>query len=37
MGPKKTPGQESVDPEAEKQFKEERVAGKLFQAEIQTQ
>ena len=37
MGPKKKPTQESVDPETEKQFREERIARELFQAESKTQ
>ena len=37
MGPKKKPTWESVNPETEKQFREERIARELFQAEIKTQ
>ena len=37
MGPKKKPTQEAVDPETEKQFREERIARELFQVEIKTQ
>ena len=37
MGPKKTPSQDPADPEAEKQFREERIARELFQTEIWTQ
>ena len=37
MNPKKTPSQDPVDPNAEKQFREEQIARGLFQAEIKTQ
>ena len=37
MGPKKKPTRESVDPETEKQFREERIARELLQAESKTQ
>ena len=38
MGPKKqTPSQDPADPEAEKQFKEERITREMFQAEAKTQ
>ena len=37
MGPKKKPIRESVDPETEKQFREERIARELFQVEVKTQ
>ena len=37
MGPKKMPTQESADPEAEKQFREEQIARELFHTQIRTQ
>ena len=37
MGPKNNPSKDPADSEAEKQFREERIARELFQTEIQTQ
>ena len=36
MGPKQKPTQESVDPETEKQFREEQIARELFQMDQDT-
>ena len=37
MGLKKKPTRESIDPKTEKQFREERIARELLQAESKTQ
>ena len=37
MGPKKDPPKGPSDSEAEKQFKEEKIAQELFETEIRTQ
>ena len=37
MGPKKKPEKDPIDPETERQYREEEIARNLFQAEKQTQ